>query len=449
MPELHDLTVAQASERIAKRELSPVDLVEALLSRIERLEPQLGAWARVTGDVARAEAKVAQDEIERSGPKSPLHGIPVGLKDIIDTAGILTEGGSDVLEGRVPDADAHCVVKLREAGAVMLGKTTTTEFAGGHPSAAKNPWNAAHTPAGSSSGSGVAVAARMVPAALGTQTVGSVLRPGAYNGCVGFKPTFGRIGRTGVIWMAYSLDHVGTLTRSVEDAALMLQAMAGHDPNDPDTHDAPLPDFRGELGRVERPRIGLVRRFFQEESEPETWAALERVANDLAEAGATVEEVDSDLDFGATYAHHRVVQESEMLHAHQAYWPERRDLYKQRTREYLEAGEQHSAITYIEARRVQRDTRAKFHGALRDCDALLLPTASSPAPANLTNTGDTRFQSFFTFTGLPSISIPMGLASNGLPVAAQFVAPQWHEAHLFAVAQWAESVLDVDLNPLP
>ncbi len=446
--DIHQLSAAQAAARIASKELSPVELVEALIARIEALDPRLKAWATVTADIARARAKEAEAEILKSGPRSPVHGVPYGLKDIIDTAGVLTEAGSKVYAGRVPDTDAHVTALLNGAGGILLGKTVTTEFADGHPPATVNPWNAAHTPAGSSSGSGVSVASRMVPAALGTQTVGSVLRPAAYNGIVGFKPTFGRISCAGVIPMSWSCDHIGILVRTVEDAALFLGVLAGADPSDPNSVDRPVPDYVAALRRSEAaPRIGFVRTYFLDETEEELRVDTERVAQQLAARGADVGDADPGIDFAKGYLAHRVVQQSEMAVFHEPMYRGHEDDYLPITREYIDAGFEHSAMDFVRANRMRHDMRERALATLESVDVLMMPTASGPSPRELSRTGDTRFQSPWSFTGLPSITLPTGLASNGMPLAVQLVGRPFEEEGLLAAAQWVERALDVHLMP--
>ena len=229
----HELSAAQAAAAIREGRLSPIDLVEALLARIDALDPALRAWVTVDRDGARAGARASAIELERSGPRGPLHGVPIGLKDIFYTAGIPTKAGSPLMADFVPEYDAHCVALFRQAGAIILGKTVTTEFADGDPSITYNPWNREHTPGGSSSGSGAAVAAGMVAVATGSQTVGSTLRPSVYNGIVGLKPTLGRISAYGLVPVSASTDTVGIMVRTVEDAALVLDTIAGYDPKDP------------------------------------------------------------------------------------------------------------------------------------------------------------------------------------------------------------------------
>ena len=291
MPQPHELTVTQAAARIRNRELSAVDLATSLLDRIEALEPSLQAWVYLDRATVLSDAEASDREIAARNAVGPLHGIPVGVKDIYYTAGIPTTACSRVYADFVPDHDAAPVARLRRAGAIMLGKTVTTEFACMDPSPTVNPWNAAHTPGGSSSGSAVAVASGMCPAALGSQTVGSVLRPASYNGVVGFKPSYGRVSRYGVIPVSWSLDTMGWMTRTVEDAALLLQVMAGADPNDWVASDLDVPDYLETLDSGSAPRVGVIRQFFYDHADEETRQHTNAMVERLAEAGADVEEI--------------------------------------------------------------------------------------------------------------------------------------------------------------
>ena len=287
----HELSAAQAAAAIREGRLSPGDLVEALLARIDALDPALRAWVTVDRDGARTAARASAIELERSGPRGPMHGVPIGLKDIFYTAGLLTTAGSPLMADFVPEYDAHCVALFRQAGAIILGKTVTTEFADGDPSITYNPWNREHTPGGSSSGSGAAVAAGMVAVATGSQTVGSTLRPAAYNGIVGLKPTLGRISAHGLVPVSGSTDTVGIMVRTVEDAALVLDAIAGYDPKDPMGACQMVGAYHASATRVGAPpRIGLVRQFFYERADEEIRRQTDDAAQKLAAAGAIVEE---------------------------------------------------------------------------------------------------------------------------------------------------------------
>ena len=264
MPELHELSVAEAATQIREGTLSPVALAEALLARIDALDGDLQAWVTIDRDAVLSAARQREAEVQRGEPLGLIHGVPVGLKDIFYTEGMLTACGSKVYADFVPDFDATSVANIKAAGGIILGKAVTTEFASSDPSPTRNPWNLEHTPGGSSSGSSAAVAARMVPAALGSQTGGSTCRPAAYNGIVGMKATYGRISRYGVAPVSWSLDHVGILTRTVADGALMLTVLGGADDNDPGSLREPMPDFSAQMAEHDRPpRIGLVRQFLR------------------------------------------------------------------------------------------------------------------------------------------------------------------------------------------
>jgi aspartyl-tRNA(Asn)/glutamyl-tRNA(Gln) amidotransferase subunit A len=442
--EPHELTLAQAAEAIRQRALSSVEYTEALLRRIEALDPKFQAWATLAPERALNAARRA----DNTPARGPLHGVPYGAKDIFDTAGIRTAAGSKVWADRVPDADAAPIVRADAAGGVLVGKTHTTEFADGDPAPCFNPWDAEATPGGSSTGSGVAVAARMVPWAYGSQTVGSVLRPAAYNGVVGLKPTFGRITRLGVIPMSRSCDHVGFLCRDVTDGALLLGAVAGYDPADPDCVPVPVDDYAAAIEQGgAAPRYGLVRSWFFAESDAETRLAMEQVAQALIAAGAVVEEVDPGIDFDAAFAHHKVIQEAEMAIWHEPLYRGNEALYGPKISVYLENGFKHTGMRYAQAVGYRADMRWLADQALARYDVLLTPTASGPAPRDRTITGDTRFQSAWSYTGLPSISIPVGLSGQGLPLGAQMAAPPFQEARLLRAARFAERVLDVHLAP--
>ncbi len=450
MTELHELTVAQAAAGIRDRALSPVALVEALLARIDATESTLQAWAYVAREQALAAAQQAEVTIMAGGAHGPIFGVPFAAKDIFDSAGIPTEAGSQHYRGRVPTRDSAPIRRLKTAGALLLGKVHTTEFADGHPAPSKNPYHLSHSPGGSSAGSAVSVAARTVPTALGSQTVGSVLRPASFCGVVGFKPTFGRVSRTGVIPMADSFDHVGWLARTVEDVAIVLQVLAGFEPGDPDLVDAPVDDYVGAARRPDQaPRIGLLHHYFDgadETMRQGTLAAIER----LSRAGAVVDELHLPVDFDAMFEAHRSMQLSEMASWHKhAGLLDRMDLYQSRTREFLERGLTVSGVDYYDGERLRRATRAKFEARLREVDVLVSPTTSALAPPlSLSSTGEPAWQSPWSFIGFPSITLPTGQASNGLPTGIQLGAGAWQEAKLLRVAAWVEGALGVHL-PAP
>ena len=448
MAEPYDLTATEAAEQIRQRRLSPVALVESLLARTEALEPSLQVWVTLDAEGALEAAREAERELDRSGPRGPLHGVPVGLKDIYYTKGMKTTACSVIYKDFVPDYDSTAVAKLREAGAIIMGKTVTTEFALGDPSPTHNPWDAAHTPGGSSSGSAVGVAARMVPLSLGTQTGGSMLRPAAYNGVVGLKPSFGRISRYGVIPVSWSLDHVGIFARSVEDTALVLGVLAGHDPSDFSTSPTPVPDYRAALAtRNSPPRIGFVRQFFMEVCDAEVRDNTDRAAARLEEAGAVVKEVSVPTNFDTLLDAHRVVMTVEGAAVHEADFSVRPDDFSPYVRDVIEAGLITPAVTYVQAQRIRRRFQRDMLEAAQDFDVLLTPSTPAPAPRDLSTTGDPRFQSPWTNCGFPAMTIPSGLSRSGLPMGIQMAAAPFDEEALLAAAHWSEQVLDVSLAP--
>ena len=447
MPEPFELSVAEAALLIRRRELSPRELVESLLGRIDALEPRLKAWVYLDRGAVLSEARQRERQLDAGQGEGPLHGVPVGLKDIYYTAGIPTTACSKIYADFVPDFDATTVALLKSAGALMLGKAITTEFACMDPSPTINPWNAAHTPGGSSSGSAVAVASRMCPAALGSQTVGSVLRPASYNGVVGFKPTFGRVSRHGVIPVSWSLDTVGWMTRTVEDAALLLQVMAGSDPNDPVSSRRPVPDFTAGLESAAAPRIGLVRRYFYDHADQETRHHVDGVVERLSRAGAAVEEVPLPNSIDTCAEDQQLIMAVEGAAFHQPMFEHRAGEYQPNLREMIRRGLSTDGASYSRAleRRLRFITDMEL--AAEKVDVLLTPSTPTPALADVTNTGNPMFQGPWTSCGLPAISIPSGLAVSGLPLGIQLVSAPFQEGRLLAAARWCETVLDVRLSP--
>ena len=447
MPQHFNLTAAKAAKRIKNRELSPVELVESLLGQYDALEPGLSAWVYLDREAVLADAQQKQEELEKGGSIGPLHGVPIGLKDIYYTAGIPTTACSKVFEGFVPEYDATTVALLKGAGAIMMGKTVTTEFACMDPSPTKNPWNPAHTPGGSSSGSAVAVATRMCPAALGSQTVGSVLRPASYNGVVGFKPTFGRVSRYGVIPVSWSLDHVGWMARSVQDIALLMQVMSVPDPQEPITARQPSDDFMTGLGSPAAPRIGLIRRFFYDNSDEETRQHTDGVVEQLSRAGASVEEIPLPDSIDTAIADQRIIMAVEAAAFHQPMYERQSQDYQPMLREMLRRGLETDGQTYSRALERRQQFTAEMKALAEKADVLLTPSTPTPALADITNTGNTMFQGPWTSCGLPVITIPSGLAASGLPFGIQLAAAPFSEPKLLAAARWCEDVLGVELAP--
>jgi len=443
MPEtataLHELTAAQAARLIRAREVSPVDLVQALLARSADIDQRLQAWVRLDAERALAAARAAEQALVAGAELSALHGVPFGAKDIFDSAGLATSAGFRPFSSRTPSTDAEPIARLKRAGAILLGKMVTTQFAFADPSPTRNPWSAERTPGGSSSGSAAGVAAQLVPLAFGSQTAGSILRPAAFNGVVGFKPTYGRISKRGVFPLAWSLDHVGVLTRSVEDCGLFLSAVAGYDPLDPGSADQPLPsiDLSAEPAP---PRLGLAREALQHAT-PRLREHIMRVAAKFETAGARVEEVSLGEPLDLIIAVHHVIMQTETAAAHWQLLEQYSGAYMPRLRAYVEVGRLLPGVLYLHAQRLRRRIREAMRRSLADLDALLLPTVGDVAPTRET-TGDPSLQAPFTLVGFPSLSLPSGLAEpERLPLAIQLVAPAWQEAGLLAVGRWCEAQL--------
>ena len=446
MTEIHELGVAESAKQIREGALSAVKLAEVLLTRIEA-HNELKAWVYLDRDAVLAAAQTC-DAAQRKGEgKGALHGVPVGLKDIYCTAGIPTTACSKVYANHVPDEDATTVVRLKAAGAIILGKTVTTEFACSDPSPTINPWNAAHTPGGSSSGSAVAVAARHCAVAFGSQTRGSVLRPAAYNGVVGLKPTFGRVSRRGVIPVSWSLDHVGWMTRSVEDAALVLQVMAGADRGDPVCVTDPVPDYLTELDQGSPPRIGLLKDFFFDNADVETREHIESVSEVLASAGAELVTLSLPGSFAASMEDQIVIMAVEAATFHEPMYRQRANDYGPMLRDLIERGLATDGLTYSRALERRLAFTADARRLAAAADVLMTPSTPTPALADVTNTGDTLFQGPWTACGLPTITLPTGLAASGLPLGIQLAADSFDESGLLQHAHWCERQLNNRLLP--
>jgi aspartyl-tRNA(Asn)/glutamyl-tRNA(Gln) amidotransferase subunit A len=420
------LGVREAAEAIRAGAASPVELVGACLARIRALDGEIGAWAHVDADGALAVAREREAEARAGRLRGSLHGVPVGVKDIFDVAGMPTTGGARSFAHTRPSADAAAVGRIRAAGAIVLGKTVTTEFAYRDPAPTRNPWNRRHTPGGSSAGSAAAVAAQMAPLALGSQTVGSVLRPAAYCGVVGFKATHGLVPVGGVIPLAWSLDHVGVLTRSVADAALAMSVLAGRDLTP---------------SAVGAPRLALAPELLARASR-ETAAHVEAMADAFARAGATVSKIELPPSFRDLAAAGLTVLEAEAAAYHEPWFVEHADEYSPEMRSLVEAGLRVSATAYVNANRLRLAFREDVMPLLAAHDALLAPTAPAPAPAGLHSTGDGSLCAPWSTAGVPAISLPSGIASSGLPHAIQLVQAAGGSSRLLGAAAWCERVLD-------
>lgn len=445
MTSFTDLTVSETARAVRDGEVSPVELTQSLLDHISRLDSRLYAWETVDPEGAIAEARRCEAAVTRGGVLGPLHGVPIGLKDIYYTAGLRTTMGSRVYRDFVPQQDAASVARLRGAGAIVLGKTVTTEFAMGDPPRTCNPWNDVHTPGGSSSGSAVAVASRMCALATGSQTAGSVIRPAAYNGVVGFKPTYGRVSRHGVFPVSWTLDTLGWMTRTVEDAAVVLDVLAGHDPRDSGCANLPYAPVAGDMeAEGWSPRIGIVAGDFERSASAETQAHTFTVIEALRINGAVVELLDLPVSYLGIREAQVVIDYTETAAVHRDTHATRADEYGPNVRSRIESGELIPAVAYAQAQRHRRKFRSDMDQTMLAVDALIMPAAAGPAPADLSTTGDPGFYSPWTVAGLPAITIPTGLSKSGLPLGVQLVGKGFDDATLLRTARWVENVLDFD-----
>jgi len=442
------LSVADAAALIAAKRLSPVELVQAYLARIERLNDAWHAYVRVLPDEALAAARAAEAEIAAGHYRGPLHGIPIGLKDIYDTAGVATEGGSKLCLGRVPAADATTARLLKQAGAILLGKLTTWEFAIGGTAfdtpfpPARNPWNRERDPAGSSSGSGAAVAAGLCAMAMGSDTGGSIRWPAAWCGLAGLKPTYGRVSRAGIMPLSFSLDHAGPLTWTVEDSAIVLQAIAGHDPRDPAAADRPVPDYRAAAlasSDLKGLRLGIARAMFERDCPAsgamgKAFEAAVEVLRGLGVAIAAIELPPLAL-YNATAS---LITRSEGFAIHEKTLRERPQDYGALARDRLTIGAYVRASDMVQAMRRRLMLVEATEAAMEGFDAILLPTCPDPAPAlgELAPYFDNRRPMYmrpFNLTGQPALSLCNGFDEAGLPLSLQIVGRHFGEATVLRI----------------
>ena len=446
--ELCYLSIPEAGDLMRRRKLSPVELTRAHLDRIEAVDGVLHAFITVMGDQAMSEARKAESELLKGHDRGPLHGIPTAHKDLYDTAGVRTTSGSRVDIDKIPAEDCTVVTRYRDAGAVLLGKLAMHEFALGGPDfttpfpPARNPWNTGHITGGSSSGSGAAVAGGLAMGALGSCTGGSIRFPACHCGTVGIKPTYGRVSRAGVVTLSWSQDHVGPLTRRVEDAALMLQPIAGHDPKDPTSSRVPVPDYREGISRgIKGLKVGVPRDYFfarGPDVNSEVLDIVEKQLEVLEELGAHVEEVSiPSLDFARSA--NMVIMLSEAFAYHEPILKTRAHEYGELQRASFRIGGLLKASDYVQAQRCRKVVKREFAEVLSKVDVLASPTMPRTAPAfegydPVSHNRGPSYTAPYNVTGLPAISIPAGFAGDGLPVGMQIAGRPFDEATLFRVA---------------
>ncbi|MGA9039410.1 MAG: amidase [Terriglobales bacterium] len=439
-------SILDLSKQLQARKISPVDLTQDCLARIEKLNPVLNAFITVTADSALAQARQAEKEIQRGKWRGPLHGIPLALKDLIDTAGILTTAGSALFQDRIPSDDAEVVRGLKDAGAVLLGKQNLHEFAYGgssvvsHYGPVRNPWNPAHIAGGSSGGSAASVAADLGYAAIGTDTAGSVREPAALCGVVGLKPTYGRVSTRGVIPLSMSLDHVGPITRTVADAAILLQTIADPTAKDEAGNTMNIPDYASSLGEKLSPlKVGVPRSFFYEDLDPEVASAVDQALSVLKTLTAEMREISLTVDAD------RRLQMAESYSVHAEFVARSPELYQPETLRRIRSGENISQSQVLESRAKLEQARREIKRAFEKVDVLVTPTTPIPAPilakleqqpAQLRPTELLLLRNTrpFNVWGIPAISIPCGFTRAGLPIGLQISASHWGEATVLQLA---------------
>ena len=451
-------SILELGERFRKRSLSPVELTKDCLARIAQLNPAIHAFITVSSDSALEQARQAEAEIARGDWRGPLHGIPLAVKDLIDTAGILSTAASALFKDRIPHEDAEVVSRLKNAGAVLLGKQNLHEFAyggssvGGYYGAVHNPWSLAHIAGGSSGGSAAAVSAGLGYGAIGTDTSGSIREPAALCGVVGLKPTYGRVSARGVIPLAPSLDHVGPIARTVEDVAVILEAIAGFDRNDPASRDVPAADYARALRQGPGAlRIGVPRSFFYEDLDPEVAAATDNALRVLAAMAAEVREIELPVPTD------RSLQSAEAYNYHAEFVARTPELYEPETLRRIESGRNLSAGDVLEQRNQLQNTRREIVDVFENVDVLVTPTTPVVAPtiADLLEDPDQlrarelvllRNTRPFNIWGLPAISVPCGFTAAGLPMGLQISGPHWQEARVLQLAYAYEQATDWHLR---
>jgi len=440
---LNWLSAVDAARAIRDGAISSVELVEACLARVREADAGVQAWAFLDPEHALEQARALDERRKEGAPAGPLHGVPVGIKDIFDTADMPTEDGTVLHAGRTPATDAAAVARLRAAGAVIMGKTVTTELATYAPGKTRNPHNAEHTPGGSSSGSAAAVASGMVPLALGSQTNGSVIRPAAYCGVYGFKPTHGLISRHGVLKLSRTLDQLGVFARTIEDVALACEELAGFDERDPDTRmRARIPFLR--IAAEEPPfppRLAFVKTPLWDRTEPDTREAFGEL---VAQLGDRVEEFALPESAQEALEWHRTIMEAEMAASLVVEYERGRDKLSDSLRAQLERGRKYTAFDYQAALARIPLLNEGFAELFERYDAIVTPATAGTAPKGLASTGDPAFCTLWTLCGMPALSLPLMQGANGLPLGLQLIGPRHDDARLLRTARWLAAKVETD-----
>lgn len=455
MKDLAYIGLADAAHLLRDKKLSPVEYVNALISRVEKHDKSLNAFLRFTPEIALKDAQLAETEIMRGDWRGPLHGVPYGLKDIVDYAGLPTTAHSRILIENIAKADAFVTQRLRAAGGVFMGKLSTYEFALGGPCfdlpwpPARNPWNRDHFCGGSSSGSGAATAAGFLPAAIGTDTGGSIRNPATMCGVVGMKPTYGLVSRSGVVPLAYSLDHVGPLTRGVRDNAMMLDLIAGHDCHDPGSVKSETAGYAAKLETgIKGVRIGVLRHFYNRDmvADSEVAAGIESAVKMLEGLGAKVREINT-FPLAEFLGCNRIILTSEAYAIHEAWLRDRPQDYGQRTRQRILTGAFMKAADYINANRIRRKLSLAFNALFADIDVIITASAMD-LPCRIDDDEQVEYtygrqaRAPFNVTGGPALAVPVGFSKSGLPLGMQLVGKPFSEALLYRTAYAYEQAAD-------
>ncbi|MHB8771336.1 MAG: amidase [Syntrophales bacterium] len=427
---LHSLTLIEAAQAIRNRRFTAEAYTQALLARIAALDGGIQAWIWLKPAAALAAARLADDQLNSAGAPGPLQGIPLGVKDIYPTAGIPTEMGSPAFAGHVPTRSARAVELLAAQGGFVIGKTVTTECAFLHPGKTMNPWNPRHTPGGSSSGSAAAVAAGFVPAALGTQTNGSVIRPAAYCGVVGFKPTQATIPIAGALTFSHTLDQAGVFTRSVEDAAFLAAALT----------EEGAESAQARCGRQTPPLLAAVRTPVWDQADQHAREQFRKCIETLRAGGARVEECELPEPFSLAHGAIRTIMAAESAFNLEELVRTKAPLLSATLKDFVAEGQAVSSVTYLRALKLRRALQEELERFLLPYDAIITPPATGEAPGTLQQTGNPIFCSLWSLCGVPAVTIPVGFGPGGLPLGLQFVGRQGKDGELLAVARWCEGL---------
>jgi len=430
-----DLSATEVAQKLRDGETTSKELVQACLDRIDQVDGDIEAWAHLDPDYALAQAEACDSARASGADIGPLHGLPVGIKDICDTEGLPTENGTVLDAGRRPMEDCSLVAQLRAAGAVIMGKTVTTELAFYTPGKTRNPHNPEHTPGGSSSGSAAAVAAGMVPLGVGSQTNGSVIRPASYCGVVGFKPTFGRVSRSGVIPQSPNLDQMGVFARSIADVALIAENIMAYDRRDPAMRLLAAPNLSVTAAEAPPmpPTFAFVKSPVWDNAEDDCKEAFGELAEVL---GENCDEVELPGSFDTEIELHRSVHSAEMAKTYSSYYDRGKDDLSDALRAMIEEGQTVTAVDYQRALDWQTGLNAGLDQIFDRYDAILTPSATGEAPKGLGATGSPMFCTLWTYCGVPAVTLPLMEGANGLPIGVQLVGPRGHDARLLRTANW-------------